>query len=142
LHTKPGTASTSPCATIRYEEPYRTRKITDPQEHKKEKAKFMQLWMSNRGKENEQKWNEDSTSTKQTLQSPLTMDTRHGRLLRECAHRGDDLSNIHQWEAQYGETSNSSSTNSTNSTDCRPNQEPESKPEPDRARAPESEYKE
>ena len=54
----------------------------------------MQLWMSNRGKENEQKWNEDSTSTEQTLQSPFTMDTRHGRLLRECAHRGDNLRNI------------------------------------------------
>jgi hypothetical protein len=94
LHSQPGTASTSPCATTRYEGPYRTRKITDPEEHKKEKAKFMQLWMSNRGKENEQKWNEDSTSTEQTLQSPFTMDTRHGRLLHECAHRGDNLSNI------------------------------------------------
>ena len=54
----------------------------------------MQLWMSNKGKENEQKWTEDSTSADRTLQSPFTMDSRHGRKLRERAHRGDDLSNI------------------------------------------------
>jgi hypothetical protein len=93
LHPQPETTRTTSTAAIRYEEPYRTRKITDPEEHKKEKAKFMQLLMSNKGKENEQKWTEDSTSADRTLQSPSTMDSRHGRELRERAHRGDDLSN-------------------------------------------------
>jgi hypothetical protein len=88
------TNSTSSTTAIRYAEPYRTRKITDPDEHKKEKAKFMQLWMSNKGKENEQKWTEDSTFADRTLQSPFTMDSRHGRELRECAHRGDDLRSL------------------------------------------------
>jgi hypothetical protein len=96
FHSQPGTASTSPCATTRYEEPYRTRKITDPEERKKEKAKFMQLWMSNRGKEDEQNGMKTAPPLSRHCSShpSATMGTLHGRLLRECAHRGDNLSNI------------------------------------------------
>ena len=64
--------------------------VTDPVEHKRYKAAYLQRWMSRRGLEDEGKWMDDHERSLngEVLTSPLVQDTRYGRQLRERVLQG------------------------------------------------------